>query len=86
MIFLCAERTPLALILAPTRDLAGQIYDFLNTYKTYLVSPTIEVCLLVGGTAANAQTNQIRKVIPFSLFAFAVVTHQHLSKIFASFH
>eukprot|EP00903_Cladosiphon_okamuranus_P009582 g9124.t1 len=47
----CAgNRTPVAIILEPARELAEQVSDCLTTFKRHLSSPSVEHALLVGGT------------------------------------
>ena len=44
------------MILAPTRDLAQQIYECVETLATYLVDPPIVSALMVGGDARQLGT------------------------------
>jgi len=53
-------RTPLALILEPTRDLAEQTHDNIAAFSKHLSSPEIRQELLVGGTAASEQIKSLR--------------------------
>ncbi|CAB1097238.1 unnamed protein product [Ectocarpus sp. CCAP 1310/34] len=44
------NRTPVAIILEPARELAEQVSDCLEAFKRHLSSPSLEHALLVGGT------------------------------------
>ena len=48
--------SPRALILAPTRDLAQQIHECVETLATFLVDPPIRSALMVGGDARQLGT------------------------------
>lgn len=50
-------RRPRALILAPTRELAEQLADFINAYAKYL---PISVTALYGGVKMGGQTNKLK--------------------------
>ncbi|MFI0790082.1 DEAD/DEAH box helicase [Streptomyces lydicus] len=53
-----ASKRPLALVLVPTRELAGQVTDALAPYATALGLRTATV---VGGTSINRQIETLRK-------------------------
>ena len=44
-----SPRTPRALIVEPTRELAEQTYAFFDAFATHLVRPTVAAALFVGG-------------------------------------
>lgn len=44
------KKSPLCLIVEPTRDLARQTYDVLTRYQTYFHRPQLRSVLLVGGS------------------------------------
>ena len=48
--------SPRALILAPTRDLAQQIHECVETLATFLIDPPILSALMVGGDARQLGT------------------------------
>lgn len=50
-------RSPIALILAPTRELAIQIYDNIKTYSTYL---SLKIHCVYGGVKINPQMKNLR--------------------------
>ncbi|KAF2075229.1 hypothetical protein CYY_003447 [Polysphondylium violaceum] len=43
------KRTPLSLIIEPTRELADQTYSAILNFSKYLLEPKIEVSLCIGG-------------------------------------
>ena len=51
-----ALSSPHALILAPTRDLAQQIHEWVEKLATFLVDPPIRSALIVGGDARQMGT------------------------------
>ncbi|CAM9116132.1 unnamed protein product [Discosporangium mesarthrocarpum] len=53
-------RTPRAIIMEPTRDLAEQVSEHLNGFKRHLASPTVEYTLLVGGTDSKASIRALQ--------------------------
>ncbi|MEN8936021.1 DEAD/DEAH box helicase [Planktotalea arctica] len=55
-----APKSVRALILAPTRELAGQIVENL---KDYTVGTSIKVALVVGGQSINVQSKRLEKGI-----------------------
>ncbi|CAM9446547.1 unnamed protein product [Hapterophycus canaliculatus] len=54
------NRTPVAIILEPARELAEQVSDCLTTFKRHLSSPSLEHTLLVGGTDFRKASKQAK--------------------------
>ena len=52
--------TPLAIILATTRDLAQQIYNDTNEFKKCMLEPVINLALCIGGGISN-MLDSVRK-------------------------
>ena len=52
-------RTPSAIILEPSRDLAQQTHDAVTSLKRHLTSPTLQSVLLVGGTQPKEAIRQL---------------------------
>lgn len=48
-----SRRTPLALILEPTRELAEQTFDFFTRFSVHLKDPCVKTALCVGGGGAS---------------------------------
>ena len=53
------KKTPQALVLAPTRELAIQVGDALKSYASEM--PRIEVLAVYGGQGMNTQLNQLKR-------------------------
>jgi len=49
------RRTPMGMILEPSRDLAEQVYECARQYGKYLTDPPITMSLLVGGMDKEAE-------------------------------
>ncbi len=47
--------------MEPTKDLAQQTHDVLNSFTKYLPSPKLETVLVVGGADTNTLVKQIGK-------------------------
>ncbi|CAN0444658.1 unnamed protein product, partial [Scytosiphon promiscuus] len=54
------NRTPVAIILEPARELAEQVSDCLTSFKRHLSSPSLEHTLLVGGTDFRKASKQAK--------------------------
>ncbi|KAH9278967.1 ATP-dependent RNA helicase DDX1 [Echinococcus granulosus] len=54
-------KSPLALIVEPSRELAEQTYDQMIKFKKYLKDPSPRVTLIIGGTSARELTEEINK-------------------------
>ncbi len=54
-------RTPSALILEPSRDLAQQTHDAFNSLKRHLTAPALQSVLLVGGTQPKEASRQLER-------------------------
>lgn len=54
-------RTPSALILEPSRDLAQQTHDAINSLKRHLTAPALQSVLLVGGTQPKEAARQLER-------------------------
>ncbi|BDA42848.1 ATP-dependent RNA helicase DDX1 [Coccomyxa sp. Obi] len=54
-------RTPSALILEPSRDLAQQTHDAINSLKRHLTTPALQSVLLVGGTQPKEAARQLER-------------------------
>ncbi len=52
---------PSALVMAPTRDLAQQTYESFCLLSTYMNTPHVGCCLLVGGVSTKAEEAALRK-------------------------
>jgi ATP-dependent RNA helicase DDX1 len=57
------ERTPVALILEPSRDLAQQTHDNIAAMKHYLRSPSLRSVLLVGGVQPREAIRELQQGI-----------------------
>lgn len=53
--------TPSALILEPSRDLAQQTHDAINSLKRHLTAPALQSVLLVGGTQPKEAARQLER-------------------------
>ncbi|KJE90786.1 DEAD box polypeptide 1 [Capsaspora owczarzaki ATCC 30864] len=60
------KKSPSALILEPSRELATQIYDQLMLFKKYLESD-IRIGLFVGGVAAKDQMAELRRGVDIAV-------------------
>ncbi len=54
-------RTPIALILEPSRDLAQQTHDNITAMRRFLANPTLRNALLVGGTQPKEATRELKQ-------------------------
>ncbi len=54
-------RTPSAIILEPSRDLAQQTHDAITSLKRDLTSPSLQSVLLVGGTQPKEAVRQLER-------------------------
>lgn len=54
------ERTPLCVIVEPTRDLARQTFDVITRYQGYLDNPKLRAELVVGGSGSDDKQQMAR--------------------------
>lgn len=55
------KRTPLAIILEPSRDLAEQVYNDIEGMMKYVVDPNLRLSLLVGGDDTKYQKKMLAR-------------------------
>lgn len=55
------NRSPMAIIIEPARDLAEQVNDCIGELKKYMTLPPLRSTLCVGGMSLSAQKRQLEK-------------------------
>ena len=55
------RRTPLAIVLAPVRDLAEQTYDLFVQMAAFLTAPKLDVTLLMGGINTGKAVKELQR-------------------------
>lgn len=55
-----ATRTPLALIIEPTHELAHQTHEAVNSFQKYMPEPKIQNLAAVGGSPIGPMVNLLK--------------------------
>lgn len=61
------KRLPLALILLPSRDLAEQVYNDIESMSKYVTNPTLKTVMLVGGDDIKRQQKKLAQEIDIAV-------------------
>ncbi|EZG68162.1 putative ATP-dependent RNA helicase [Gregarina niphandrodes] len=73
------ERSPICVILEPTRDLAQQTYACILQYSKYLSSPDIRALLCTGGRGNDHEiVDKLRKGVDVVVGTLRAITHLSL--------